>query len=756
MNRNKTLPLLPLLLLLLLSPWAAGAQTPAARPRIGLTLSGGGARGLAHIGLLKALDSARVKVDYVTGTSMGAVVGSLYAAGYSGAEIERVAGQLDWDALLTNAAQLRTVTLPEKDDFGRYLVELPFTKGKFQLAGGVIESEELWLKLSELFFPYYKTKNFSQFRREFRCVATDIISGEPIVLREGEIVAAIRASMAIPSVFTPVLYNGHRLVDGGIVRNFPVSEVKAMGADVIIGSNVSAGAYTDASLRNPIDVLLQISSFKDNADFIKQKQLCTVYVDYPLGDYGSGSFSAAAPITQLGLKQGRALFPRLKALNDSLDALYGPQLANAPAPRADSVYLTGYEVRGLEPARVPTLIQQMQFRANRYYTAPQLSAAIRNAFGTRYFRKITYSLQATSATDSTARVVFDVTPDARTRVGLGLHYNSFTGIGLIASIAAHDLLLPFSTSQAAVNIGENPRLRLKHTQYLGASKTVVARLLAQGERVSITTYTPSFDKAGLYTQSYVLANGQLLKLLGRNRGLGLGTRYEYGRFSPEITSRLQIDGRLRLLNSYLLFEENTLNAVAYPSTGRKVEAEAGAVYGQRPNFQVLQGNVVVGTEASPEYSFQPYGRYRLNVEQYLPLNKHATLLVQLQAGVNQRYRQAIANDFVVGGISSVIRNQITFAGLPEASLFVSSAAAALVGYQYAITPRIYLTGKANALYHGFIDGNTNLQPSRVIYGGALTIGINSFLGPIDTSLMYSNVSKKLLPYFNIGFPFGYR
>ena len=749
---NKALRLL--LLSLLICPWAAWAQSSASRPRIGLTLSGGGARGLAHIGLLKALDSAQVHVDYVTGTSMGAIVGSLYAAGYSGTEIERIAGQLDWDALLTNAAQLRTVALPEKDDFGRYLVELPFVKGKFQLASGVIESEELWLKLSELFFPFYKTKNFDRFERKFRCVATDVITGEPIVLREGEVVAAIRASMAIPSFFTPVQYQGHRLVDGGIVRNFPVSEVKALGAGVVIGSNVSAGAYTDANLRSPIDVLLQISSFKDNADFITQKQLCSVFVDYPLGDYGSGSFSAAAPITTLGLKQGRAVFPRLKALNDSLNARYGPSPAPVPAPRADSVYITDYQVQGLAPALVPSLIRQMQFRAHRYYTAPQLSAAIRNAFGTRYFHKIIYSLQPNS--DSTARVVVDVEPSARTRVGLGLHYNSFTGIGLIASVAAHDLLLPYSTSQAAVNIGENPRLRFKHTQYLTASKTVVARLLAQGERVSITTYTPRFDKAGLYTQSYATANLQLLRLLGRNRGLGLGTRYEYGRFSPEITSQLQLDGRFQLLNSYLLYEANTLNAVAYPTTGHKVEAEAGLVYRQRPDFRVLQGDLVVGTEASPEFSFQPYGHYRLNVEQFRPLNKRATLLLQLQAGVNQHYRQAIANDFVVGGISSVIRNQITFVGLPEASLFVSSAAAALVGYQYALTPRIFLTGKANALYHGFLDGNTNLQPSRVIYGGALTVGINSFLGPIETSLMYSNVSKKLLPYFNIGFPFGYR
>ena len=180
------------------------------------------------------------------------------------------------------------------------------------------------------------------------------------------------------------------------------------------------------------------------------------------------------------------------------------------------------------------------------------------------------------------------------------------------------------------------------------------------------------------------------------------------------------------------------------------------VYRQRPDFRVLQGDVVVGTEASPEFSYQPYGHYRLNAEQYRPLTKRATLLLQLQAGVNQRYKQAIANDFVVGGLNSVIRNQLTFAGLPEASLFVSSAVAGLVGYQYALTPHLYLTGKANALYHSFLDGNTNLQPSRVIYGGALTVGISSFLGPLETSLMYSNVSKKLLPYFNIGFPFGYR
>lgn len=744
-------------LLLVVGSHTVQAQTGGrpGRPRVGLTLSGGGARGLAHIGLLKALDSAQVRVDYVTGTSMGAIVGAMYAAGYSGREIEHIAQDLDWNALLTNAAQLNTITLPEKDDFGRYLIELPYAKGSFQFPSGVIESEELWLKLSELFFPFYRTKDFSRFPRSFRCVATDVISGEPEVLRTGEIVSAIRASMAIPSFFTPVVYQGHRLVDGGIVRNFPVSEVQAMGAGVIIGSNVSAGAYTEENLRSPVDVMLQISSFKDNADYKTQKQLCNVFVDYPLDGYSSASFSGALPIIDIGLKRGRAAFPKLKALRDSLDALYGPQpLALPPVRRADSVYIASYRVRGLDSAAMPVLLRQMQLRTNRYYTAPQLSSAVRNAFGTRYFRKITYSLQP--ATDSSASLVFDAERNARTRVGLGVHFNSLTGIGLIASVAAQDLLASYSTSQAAVNIGENPRLRLKHLQYLTKNKNVVARFLAQGERVSITTYSTKFDKAGLYTQSYVLADAEVLRLLGRNRGLGLGTRYEYGRFSPEITARLQLNGSIHQLNSYLFFEENTLNAVAYPTQGRRLNAEVGVVYSQSPSFRVLNDTTVIGTEQSPQFSFKPYGHYRLNVEQFLPLSKRATLLLQAQAGINWRYQQSIANDFVVGGLSNVIRNQLTFAGLPEAGIYTSSAVALLVGYQYAVGSRLFLTAKANTMYHSFLRENLNAQPAKLIGGGSLTLGINSLLGPIDASLMYSSVSKKVLPYFNIGIPFGYR
>ncbi|MFD2719676.1 patatin-like phospholipase family protein [Hymenobacter monticola] len=747
------LPYLFIALLLVTCPMLMQAQTPAARPRIGLTLGGGGARGLAHIGLLKALDSAQVRVDYVSGTSMGAVVGALYAEGYTGAEIERIAQAIDWNAMLSNATPLAALPLAERDESGRYIAELPLTRKGLQLPGGLLESQELWLKLIELYFPFYRTKNFDDFERKFRCVATDVVAGQPVVLRQGEIASAVRASMAIPSVFSPVEYQGRRLVDGGVVRNFPVSEAQAMGATYVIGSSVSGEANTQASLRNALDILLQIAFFKDNDDFKQQKARCNLYVDYPLDGFGVGSFSSGPAIIARGLARGRALYPRLRALQDSLDAKYGPVAPLARAPRADSVYLTGVEMKGVEPRYVPRLLQLMRFQDHRYYTAPQLSAAIRQAFSTRYFRRITYVLQPTAGTADAATIVFEVDPAPLTLVGLGLHYNTATGIGLIASISSKDLLLPGSTSQLKFNLGENPRARLVHTQLLSHDLKWSGRLFVQGEQVSITTYAPDFTKAGLYTQGFVNADARVTRSLGLSRALGVGTSYEYLVYHPEITSRLQPDGRIRQVNTYAYYEANTLNTMVYPTRGRRVYAEAGYVYAQRPSGAgVSDSTVVLGIH----FQFTPYTHTRFSFAQYLPLTKTATLLLQAQAGLNFNYKQAVFNDFVVGGLNSVVRNQVTFAGVPEAALLTGSAATALVGYQFALTPSLFATAKANVLYHDFITGNVRLQAAKANYGGSLTLGLKTIVGPIDASIMYSDLSKSFLTYFNIGLPFGYR
>src|SRR5690606_30731797 len=231
---HKSLNIYPMrisaVILIFLLPLALAAQTRE-RPEIGLVLSGGGAKGLAHIGILKSLDSAGINVDYITGTSMGGIVGSLYAIGYSGNDIEKILQEVDWDILLSNQSSLRAIVMEEKDEYNKYAVELPWSEGKFRLPTGLIESQELWLKFAELYFPVYNKKKFSEFSIPFKCIGTDISSGEAVVMDEGEIITAIRASMVIPSVFTAVEFDGRSIVDGGIVRNTPIEDVKEMGAD---------------------------------------------------------------------------------------------------------------------------------------------------------------------------------------------------------------------------------------------------------------------------------------------------------------------------------------------------------------------------------------------------------------------------------------------------------------------------------------------------------------------------------------------
>src|SRR3954469_14125780 len=167
--KNKLILLLSITIL-----WFQFAFAQSTRPKIGVTLSGGGAKGLAHIGILEAMDSAGLKVDYITGTSMGSVVGGLYAAGYSADTIEAIARTLDWGFIFSSAPQITTISIEEKDEFNKYAIEIPFKHGKFSLGKGFIEGQELWLKFAELFQPVYNITDFDQLSIPFACIGTDL------------------------------------------------------------------------------------------------------------------------------------------------------------------------------------------------------------------------------------------------------------------------------------------------------------------------------------------------------------------------------------------------------------------------------------------------------------------------------------------------------------------------------------------------------------------------------------------------------
>ncbi|HEY4148830.1 MAG TPA: patatin-like phospholipase family protein, partial [Chitinophagaceae bacterium] len=498
-----------------LSLWAGSAfpQT-ATRPKIGVTLSGGGAKGLAHIGILKAIDSAGLKVDYITGTSMGSIIGSMYAIGYSADSIEKIARGINWELLFSNQSSLRSLFMDEKDEFGKYTVELPWVNHSFELPSGVLEGQELWLKLSELFYPVYNKKDFSSFSIPFKCIGTDVGNGDAVVMDHGEITSAIRSSMAIPSFFTAVDYEGKRLIDGGVVRNFPVRDVKQMGANIVIGSNVASGLLPSDKVHNAIQILLQVAFFHEAADNKEEQAMCDIYVPVDLDKYNVANFAQANDILEAGIEEGRRLYPRLKRLADSLNALYGPETpVKNRLPASHPVKISSIEITGLKNTTADFFVHTMNFYTNHTYNVQDLSRMVRSVYGTRYYSRIVYSLLPNP--DSTVKIVFDVTESPLTIAKIGLHYNRFSGISAIFNLTARNFFITNSRSLVTLNVGENFRARAEHLQYLGRRKNFSLDLSTQYDRFDVTTYT-TYKQDGLYKQQYLDFDSRLQYSTGRN------------------------------------------------------------------------------------------------------------------------------------------------------------------------------------------------------------------------------------------------
>jgi NTE family protein len=727
------------------------AQAPrTGRPKIGVTLSGGGAKGLAHIGILKAIDSAGLNVDYITGTSMGGIIGSLYAVGYSADSIEKLAAAIDWDLLLSNQSSLRSIFMEEKDEYAKYVIELPWVSHRFRLPSGVLQGQELWLKFSELFFPVYNQKDFSRFSIPFRCIGTDVGSGEAVVMKEGEIIGAVRSSMAIPSVFTAVDFNGKKLIDGGVVRNFPVRDVKEMGADFVIGSNVATGLIPADKVRNAIQVLLQVAFFREAEDNRQEVPQCNIYVPFNMEKYSMGSFSDAKEILDLGLEEGRKLYPRFKQLADSLDAIYGPQVPKKNRlPKVDDVTISAYEVHGVEKTSAEFFVHTMNFEQNKAYTAKELANMVRQAYGTRYYSRVTYSLLPQP--DGTAKIVFEVAEYPFTFAKLGMHYNRFTGVGLIANITARNFFTTNSRSLVTMNVGETFRIRGEHLQYFGRLKNVALILETQYDNFDIGTYTEA-KQDGLYDLNFFKFASKLQFSAKRQFTVGLGGRLEWVKYNPKISTELEFIGSKKFFTPFAYLMHNSLDKAVYPNRGFKLDAELGWVAPQNSRIRFFENGVQVPPNLIT-ISDASFYRARMDVETYTPLSKRTNLLFNVQAGANFDYLDNALNEFIIGGLTKTFRNQVTFAGLPEGSVFATSVAAIQGGLRMQIFNNTFLTGRANVMFNNFVDDSGFFLTKDFFSGYALTFSYNFALGPLEISAMYCDQTRKIQSYVNIGIPF---
>lgn len=284
---------------------AASTVAPDARPKIGLALSGGGARGFAHVGALKALEELHIPVDYVAGTSMGSIIGGLYALGTSPEALEQKVLNIDWQRIFIDGSQRDQLSLRNKQQQRRYFMNLEFgvnPSGSIGNPTGAIGDQELLLILKRLTGSYRATQ-FSDLIIPFKAVATDINKAETFILDHGDLALALRASMAVPFVFSPVEWQGRVLVDGGILNNLPVDVVKAMGADIVIAINITSPLQTvqaNSSLLNIAQQSMNTALIQNTRKALQQADLV---ISPSLDPYTSEQFTEAKAIMAQGYQE---------------------------------------------------------------------------------------------------------------------------------------------------------------------------------------------------------------------------------------------------------------------------------------------------------------------------------------------------------------------------------------------------------------------------------------------------------------------
>lgn len=379
------------------SPVDSAITPTSARPKIGLVLSGGGARGAAHIGVLKVLEELKIPIDYIAGTSMGSIVGGLYASGMNPDEIEKALTSVDWNDTFSDDPRREGRSFRRKQDDYIYLVKSKagFNDGDIDLPSGLIQGQKIDLLFNSLTMPVTEVDDFDKLDIPFRAVATDIVTGVPVILRSGNLARSMRASMSVPAAFAAVEIEGHLLVDGGVSDNLPIDVARQMGADIIIAVDVSTPLSPRDKLTSSVAITEQLTGILSRRNTDQQIATLTKndFLIVPdLGDISTAGFVRAAEAIPKGVIAAELQRPRLEELSLS-QAAYATYIVARRAPANFTLPVIDYvEIDNKSRIGDDVLASYLHIEIGKPLDETQLQTDIGRIYGLELFETVNYQV----------------------------------------------------------------------------------------------------------------------------------------------------------------------------------------------------------------------------------------------------------------------------------------------------------------------------------------------------------------------------
>ncbi len=730
------------------------------KPKVGLVLSGGGAKGIAHIGVLKVLEELGIRPDYIAGTSMGSIMGGLYSIGYNATELDSIIRGINWEQMLSDKVPLSAVVPVEKHDYNRFLFSFGIEKKGPQLPAGLISGQGIAEEMNYLTWHVAHIDDFDDFYIPFRCVAADLISGKEHVFSSGRLSTAMRASMAIPSIFSPVKVDTMLLVDGGVLDNIPVLVCKEMGADIIITVNVGFEDKPNMDSFNNIgQVLMGSAMIHSNAMVDKSFANTDILISPPLSGYNAGSFLDAAAIIDSGEVAAIDKYDELKELADYLNKFESVPAPLPPKP-IKKLKINNVNVGKLYSLNKKFVLGKFGLDEGEYYTKREINNGLHLLIGTRYVNNVNYSLKEDG---DGYQLTIHPHESYRGSLNASVHYDNVHKAGAILNTTFRNILLKGSQFKLSGDISEYPRIAFDFYDYVGQKQNKGLFTSVRWEQSRIPLYDNHGSEIGQFTHSYTDINGGIFFAPGSKNILSLSSFYRISLINDNkgLLDLLAEDVE-RLGNNWWGFRfnynQNSIDNQFFPTKG--------AFYNVKLDMPMQFGEIYRGVDSSYyevsdiiNVETNNYIRARIDYTRYFQLGDKFNIAPHASVGWASA-NMPFSDYFHIGGIPSSIRcNNVAFFGLMPREVMSNQYIIAKMDFRYSPLANVYLHAIGNIMdtqdefWIELSDFDSVNYDNKIVWGGGLIVAYQSFIGPIEVGYARTNLHNKNRWYLSVGFPF---
>ncbi|MGV8945911.1 MAG: patatin-like phospholipase family protein [Lutibacter sp.] len=710
--------------------------------KVGLVLSGGGAKGFAHVAVLKVLEEAGVRIDYIGGTSMGAIVGGLYASGYSADQLDSIIKTINFNKILTDNLPRKSKPFYEKESGEKYILSIPIKNRKLGMPTAVSSGQNVLNLLTSLTQHVDGIKDFSKLPIPFVCIATNLETGKQEVLNSGFLPEAILASGAFPTLLAPVEIDGKLLTDGGITNNFPVAEVRAMGADVIIGVDIQSGLQTKEDLNSAIKILNQIVGFQMYKSMEYKYDSIELVIKPDMKSFNVISFDKANEIMMEGELAARENFSQLQAI-----------AARQIQPKDSKIDIS--KVKELS-------IKRIEIDGNTYYTRAYITGKLNlKSNETTNYGKLVEGINNLSATGNFENVQYQIIYEddgcilslkvkehqISNFLKLGAHYDDLYKTAILLNITSKHILTNNDMLSADLILGDNLRYNFDYFIDNGFYWSFGLKSRYNNFNSNVKFDVANVNKINLNFEDFT-NQVYLQTVFGRRFAIGVGGEVKRIMAYSETISSLELSGEP--INGRLYFDKSTyLNLFAY----LKIDTYDKKYFQKKGTYLDIDFKWHLG---SSDFSnnFNTFSQLKGKVGYAFTVFDKLTAHFVSDAGITIGENLNRALEYNLGGYGeNYINNFIPFNGYDFAVINGDSFLRSALTLRYEFFPKNYFMANANYARVGSDLFNQGRIFDDTKSGYMLGYGLDTFLGPIEINYTFSPDHKENYWYFNVGYWF---